>query len=45
MVAKEKGCKVINDRIKSIWNHLYWSVKSTVPGFEALVAKWKSTIL
>lgn len=44
-VAKEKGCEVINDWMKSVRNHLYWSVQSTVPGFEALItAKWKSTV-
>ena len=44
-VSKEKGCEIINDWLKSVRKHLYWSAQTTIPGFEALiVAKWKSTV-
>lgn len=43
--SKEKGCEIINDWLKGIRRHLYWSAQTTIPGFEALiVAKWKSTV-
>ena len=44
-VNKEKGCEIINDWLKSVRKHLYWSVQTAIPGFEALiVAEWKSTV-
>ena len=44
-VSKEKGCEIINDWLKGICGHLYWSAQTTIPGFEDLiVAKWKSTV-
>ena len=44
-VSKEKGCEIINDWLKGIHRHLYWSAQTTIPGFEDLiVAKWKSTV-
>ena len=43
--SKEKGCEIIQEWLKAVRNHLYWSAQSTIPGFEDLiVAKWKSSV-
>ena len=44
-LSKEKGCEIINDWLKGIHRHLYWSAQTTIPSFEDfIVAKWKSTV-
>ena len=40
-LGKERECKVVQEWIKSIVNHLYWSAASSSTGEEA-VAKWVS---
>ena len=41
--SKEKGCEIIQDWMKGIRRHLYWSATSTKPGFGSLIlAKWNS---
>jgi hypothetical protein len=43
--SKESGCEIIGKWLKSVRNHLYWSVQSTNLGFSQLIeAKWKSTV-
>ena len=43
--GEEKGCEIINDWLKGVRRHLYWSAQTTVPGFgDLIVAKWKSTV-
>ncbi|CAH3020731.1 unnamed protein product [Porites evermanni] len=41
--STEKGCEIIQDWMKGIRRHLYWSATSTKPGFGSLtLAKWNS---
>ena len=43
--SKENGCGILNDWMKGIRNHLYWSAMSTKMGYgEMIVAKWKSIV-
>ena len=44
-LAKNKGCELVSDWIRSIVNHYYWSVMSTDLENKGLIeAKWKSLL-
>ena len=41
--SKERACELINDWMKGIRRHLYWSATSTKQGFgDLILAKWNS---
>ena len=42
-LSKQKDCRIVGRWLKSLINHLYWSVVSTPEGDQALMkAKWLS---
>ena len=44
-LAKEKGCEIVGEWLKSMVNHIYWSAYSTKDGNgEVILEKWLSLV-
>ncbi|KAK2552961.1 hypothetical protein P5673_025663 [Acropora cervicornis] len=43
--SKEKGCEIIQDWMKGIRRHMYWSATSTKPGFGSLILAKRNSFL
>jgi hypothetical protein len=42
-LAKRKGCELVGEWVRSMVNHLYWSVISTTDGDKEMISeKWSS---